>query len=96
VLRLDVVALGASRAVHDDVGSLYRNFDSLALGKVTCHELDPLSFLVAAPAEHSDLAPGVPQPGDYEPPQSACATGDQDGCRYAFDYCHGDWPPNGY
>ena len=71
--------------MHDDLGSLHRGVDPLARGQVTGHELDPspsswlASALAAAPAEHPDVAPGVPQPRDDQPPQGARAAGDQDG-----------------
>ena len=54
--------------MHDDLVSLHRGFDALARGQVTSHELDTLPALPAVPAEHSDVAPGVPQPRDDEPP----------------------------
>ncbi len=77
-LRLDLVALYARRAVHDDLGALDRGFDTLARGQVTGHELDPLPALAAAPAEHPDVAPGIPQSRDDMPSQAASAAGDQE------------------
>src|SRR6266702_8210995 len=50
----------------------------LARGQVTSHKLDTLPALGAAPAEQSDVAPGVAQPRDDEPPQDTRAASDQD------------------
>jgi hypothetical protein len=80
VQSLLLVALGAARAVHDDLGPLHRGFDALAGGQITCHELDALAGLMAMPAEHSYLAAaGVAQPRDDEAAQGPGAAGDQDG-----------------
>jgi hypothetical protein len=76
---LDLVALGAAGEVDDDLGSRHRGVDPLAGGQVTGHQLDNLRALAAVPAEDPDVAAGVPQPRDDEPPQGARAAGDQDG-----------------
>ena len=73
VQGLLLVALAAARAVHDDLGPLHRGFDPLARGQVTGHELDILSGLAVAPAEHPYLASVVPQPRDDEAPKRARA-----------------------
>src|SRR5215213_9954023 len=77
VQGLILVALGAARAVHDDLGPVHRGFDSLAGGQVTGHELDAVAGLAAAPAEHPYLAACVPQPRDDEAPERARPAGDQ-------------------
>src|SRR5215211_1853338 len=51
--------------------------DPLARGEVTGHGLDTLPGLVAVPAEHSNLAAGLPQPRDDEAPERARAAGDE-------------------
>ena len=79
VPRLLLVALGAARAVHDDLGALHRGVDALARGQVAGHELDALVGLVAVPAEHPNVGAGVPQLRDDEPPERARAAGDENG-----------------
>jgi hypothetical protein len=76
---LVIVALAAARAVHDDLGSLRRGLDPVALGQVAGHELDALAALVAVPAEHADVVPQVPQPRDDQSPQGAGTTGHEEG-----------------
>jgi hypothetical protein len=54
--------------MYDYVNSLHRGFDPLASGQVTGHELDTLRASTSAPADHSDVAAGVLQPLNDEPP----------------------------
>jgi hypothetical protein len=79
VARLDLVAPAGAGAVHDDPGPPRGGVDPLAGGQVAGRELDPVLVLVAAPAEHQDPPPGVPQPRHDQPAQGARAAGDQHG-----------------
>jgi hypothetical protein len=75
---LVLVAVAASRAVHDDLGAVHRRFDSLAGGQVTGHVLDALPGLTAAPAEHPYLAAGLLQPAHDGAAERTRAASDQD------------------
>jgi hypothetical protein len=74
---LDLVAFGAAGEVHDDLGVRHRGIDPLAGGQVAGHELEPLHALAPAPAEHPDLAAGVPQPRDDLAAECARTAGDK-------------------
>jgi hypothetical protein len=77
VAGLVLVALAATRAVHDDLGRLHGAFDPIAGGQVTGHELDSFPGLVGAPAEDTDLTAGIPEPGDEEAPEGPRPAGDE-------------------
>src|SRR5581483_1989044 len=74
-----LVALVAARAMHDDLGASHGGFDTLVFREITSHGLDTLVTVASAPAEHSDVAAGLPKPRNNEPPQRPGAACDQDG-----------------
>ena len=75
-----LVALRAARAMDDDLDSPDGGIDAIAGPDVPGHELDTL-ILMGGPTEHPDVAAGIAQACDDEPPKRARAAGYEDGCR---------------
>jgi hypothetical protein len=65
--------------MHDGRDTVYRGLDPLAGGQVTSQELDAVSGLAAAPAEHPYIVTGAPQAPDDEASEGTGAARNQDG-----------------
>ena len=78
VARQRVVALVAAGEVQDGPDAVHRGPGPLAAGQVAGQVADAFLVRPAVPAEHADLAAGVPQARDEPPSEGAGPAGDQD------------------
>jgi hypothetical protein len=65
--------------VQDGPDPGHRGLDTLACGQVAGQELHRVPGRMVVPAEHPDVADGVPQAREDVSPERACSAGDQDG-----------------